>query len=289
MNNSYKVALRSIGSLPLSIGTSLAIEVFSERVDSETNKTVKAVTAPDYLWINLRTIVRNLHGAIEDKIFRNQLRPGDFIEVAAQECEFIVNHLNDASRERTKVVFYYSDPFDIELIFPHANIKQRTPQGAVTAAAQYAGIEDITVALLQKHLLEVKGLDARKFGTLLKGESHEAFIITHCAIDLLAEKDFLKLTLLESHTGKLKKKTDWNTKLGKHPDLDKIPFNELTLQVFGDNSTFLSPMSQAFKKELVASAVKYSWTPLTTREKIRYGLSNIADPTVKKILREMLL
>lgn len=289
MNNSYKVALRSVGLLPLSIGTSLAIEVFSERVDPDTNKKIKAATPPEQLWVNLRTIIRNLHGAIEDKETRNRLNPIDFIEVASQECEFIVTHLNEVSNQKTKVVFYYSDPHDIEKVFPYANIKQRTPQGAVTAAAQYAGIEDIAVELLNKHLLTVKEFDSRKFNTLIKGELTEAFIITHCPIDLLADKDFLKLTLLESHTGKLKKKTDWNTKLGKHPDLDKIPFNEMTLQVFGDNSTFLSPMSQAFKKELIALAVKYSWTPLTTREKIRFGLSNIDDPTVKKILREMLI
>ncbi len=289
MNNSYKVALRSVGLLPLSIGTSLAIEVFSERNDPDTNKLIPAVAPPEQLWINLRTIIRNLHGAIENKDVRNTLNPVDFIEVASQECEFIVNHLSDASREKTKVVFYYSDPHDIEKVFPYANIKQRTPQGAVTAAAQYAGIEDIAVELLHKHLKEIKEYDSRKFNTLIKGDVKEAFIVTHCPIDLLAEKDFIKLTLLESHTGKLKKKTDWNTKLGKHPDVGIMPFNEMTLQVFGDNSTFLSPMSQAFKKELIAIAKKYNWTPLTTREKIRFGLSTIDDPTIKKILRDMLI
>lgn len=286
MSRRMQVALRSTGLLPLSIGTSLAVEALSDRQDPDTGKVIPAPELPDFLWVNLRTIIRNLHGAIENRELRNALDPEDFIDVAVQECEFLVTHLEELSREKTKVVFYYSQPTDIETIFPHANIKQRTSKGAVTAAAQYAAIEDSAIELLHTEL-QRRGHDSREFKTLIKGDSTHAFVITHCPIDLLAEKDFLSLTLVESHTGRLKKRPEWNTKLGKQDGVELMPFNELTLQVFGDNSVFLSPMAMAFKKELIQLAKKYSWTPLTTREKISYGLSSIEDLTVRQILREI--
>jgi len=286
MSRRMQVAVRSVGSLPLSIGTSLAIEALADRQDPDTGKTIPAPEHPDVLWVNLRTLIRNIHGAIENRDVRGLLAPEDFIDVAYQECSFLVSHLKEITREKTTVVFYYSDPYDIEKIFPHANIKQRTPKGAVTAAAQYAAIEDLASELLHERL-SVEGLDSRKFGTLIKGDSKTAFIITHCPIDLLAEKDFLSFTLLESHTGRLKLRPDWNTKLSKLDGIERLPFNELTLQVFGDSSTFLSPMPQTFKKTLLQIAEKYNWTPLTTREKISYGLSTIDDPTVRVVFRAM--
>lgn len=286
MSRRMQVAQRSVGNLPLSIGTSLAIEALVDRQDPDTGKTIPAPEYPDVLWVNLRTLIRNIHGAIENRELRTVLNPEDFLDVTYHECAFLVEHLKEITREKTAVVFYFSDPHDIDKIFPHANIKQRTPKGVVTAAAQYAAIEDFAAELLYEKLT-VEGLDSRKFGTRIKGDSKTAFIITHCPIDLLAEKDFLSLTLLESHTGRLKQRPDWNTKLSKIEGIERLPFNELTLQVFGDNSTFLSPMPQAFKKALLQVAEQYNWTPLTTREKISYSLSTISDPMIRATLREL--
>ena len=110
--------------------------------------------------------------------------------------------------------------------------------------------------------------------------------MTHYAYDLLSNKDFKTLDLLESHTGVLKSKALWYTKFSDHKDSVRIPFNELFLQVFGD-STIFHPHDRKLRLEILAIADKYNWSFATTKDRIHLGLSMISNPFYKAILNEM--
>lgn len=111
--------------------------------------------------------------------------------------------------------------------------------------------------------------------------------MTHVPVDLLTGTRFSKLTLLESHTAKLKNKLDWNSKLTNGKDLPNMPFNAMTLQVFGDGGLFFSPMPMAVKKEVMSIAEKYKWTPATSLDKVKYGLQGMNDHLTRQILLTM--
>jgi hypothetical protein len=66
-----------------------------------------------------------------------------------------------------------------------------------------------------------------------------------------------------------------------------MPFNPMTLQVFGDSTTF-SPFKKPIREELVELAEKYKWNAHTTKERLRLGLSFMKDRFSSEILDGML-
>ena len=65
-------------------------------------------------------------------------------------------------------------------------------------------------------------------------------LLSHIPWDLLSHKSFIRLDLLESHTGTLKTRKTWNTKYFKIKDTDIsfLPFVEDLLVTLGDSAMF---------------------------------------------------
>lgn len=259
---------REIGEqIPVSIPTAIPIEEVVLKEDGEKGD----------IWINVRTLVRNCLNCLstEEKI---SISPMDVAPVIMEEMQLISDWIHQASHNTRRVVYYVTEKRSFSRCFPHA-----LPKGYKTAKQKHE------LQLTNETLLEVMGAlgeQIKIFDIMLKGEERPVLIITHQSIDLLSEYSFPSLKLLESHTGKIKSKTYWNSKLsGKNTDV--MPFNALTLQVFGDGESFAA-FPRKLKMEVVNLATIAGWSPITSKTKIESDLNKLQDKVGMQMLRDML-
>ena len=79
-----------------------------------------------------------------------------------------------------------------------------------------------------------------------------------------------------------------NTKLGSSSDTSHMPFNALTLQVFGDGVDF-GPMDRNVRAVLMALAQERKWTAVTTKDRILVSLDLMKDRLSAERLKLLLL
>ncbi|EBW9734493.1 hypothetical protein DQR70_05815 [Salmonella enterica subsp. enterica serovar Oslo] len=266
---------RKKDNLPISVGTSLAIEALRE------NKRY------DSIWINIRTLYRNILHSIEDKDERELFtNPSNRKEAAAaiarvisQETGIIKNFLNgriDAVR------LYCLGYTDLHRKFPNAKLKVPTTD----IQKNYWGLMDAVIdEVLAEDYDQVIDWDK---GSELEGEHTRSVIITNHAVDLLSRTKFKELRLLESHTGVIKSKSQWYTKLSDGKMLSNIPFNRFTIQVFGDGPFQFERWGHKFRNEIIGLASEMRWTPVTTLERIKFSLNRMRDKYSGELLKKLL-
>ena len=279
---SLQVAQREVGQLPLSVGTSLAIELFTDRKDPEhPERYLPKPPAPEQLWVNLRTVFRNIYGAIDSEL-KKRVLADHFVPTFLNELEFIKSIVNEQTLGRTQVVFYHCSYMDLAKRFPKAihkplntdlqKIYFATEQGTITDALKLLGPD----------------IDLRQFESKLTGDSRVTWLLSHVPVDLVSLNRFGRVTLLESHTAKLKERLDWNSKLTSGSQHPTLPFNAFTLQLFGDGGLYFSPMPLKIKRVVLDLAEKYRWSPATTEDKIRYSIQSLNDHFTKTWLLSLM-
>lgn len=270
---------REKGAFPISVATSLAIEsacgVYPDRPI-----TPPPLTNVKEIWFNARTLLRNLLGSINSDA-RDQILPTHLLPAMVEEMGIIESAVLKGSNGNCRAVFYNADYTSVARKFPKANVKI-----AKTARQlQQTLLDDKTIRLV---LEESGSVDIRSFNFEITGNHPESFIVTHLPVDLLSKYSFKKLELLESHTGAIKAWPQWNSKLTNGRELLNIPFNQFSLQVFGDNGNHFSPQSLSVRREVVRLAEEDRWTSVTTESKIRESLRKVKDPTDRTLLLSML-
>ena len=257
---------RELGeTLPFSIATAVPFEKIVSNMDY--------AGKGDAIFFNVKTLWRNFWGAYssEGKPNVREVIPA-FIEEARQLQNFI--HAGGRA-----FYFYVPQYRAIERVFPLAKFRKEeklTPKQKVEAIAEHVAI----TALMSS------GLPISNLNYNFPAYDKDVWMITHHPIDLLQRYQFKSLHLLESHTGTLKNPMEWNSKIIPSADYVRIPFNVMTLQVFGDGVNFLSG-PPAYKKALKELAEVRQWTPLTTKIKIIDDLGRLADKTVATTLKKM--
>lgn len=272
MDPNIAVAGRALGeTIPISISTAVAIEELAN----------KKPQWPAELWINVRTAFRNLYSVInnDDKKF---VGPEHLWHPFLRELDQIKQAVKDVTQGTTQVVYYHCDYSDLLRRLPHTTLKEATTE---TQKRNFS----IEWNIMQVLLREAEHLDIQTFKTEITGSVQNCLIMTHLPIDLLWAKNFGKLRLLESHTGTIKSKSEWNTKLTGGKQLTRMPFNHFTLQVFGDNNNLLNGMSPKIRKVVEDLSEQHRWTTVTTLERIRYCVGEMKDPFARdffiKVLR----
>lgn len=261
-------------SIPISIGTALAIEagcgIFPDRPEHP---------APfifvQQVWVNLRTLVRNLYACL-DKDLKDTVLPADLWGAGLEEMQIIESAVAQATHGRTKVVFYVSDYKRPERLFPGAIIKKAiTPKQIFQQT-----VEESTLKLMLENNQQNHTVNFYEFQ--IEGQHPPSLIITHMPVDLLCRYRFERLELLESHTGVIKTPAQWNTKLTNGKELTNIPFNRVTMQLFGDNGNLFAPLSITIRREVVRLAGIDQWTAVTSLEKVRATISGKMDNDVHR-------
>ena len=251
---------RETGNIPVTISTSNALEsLFAE--DKKYNNEV--------LWLNLRTIFRNLINSINFEVdFDIEMLVSDMLE----EINIISIFLAENNvKGKNKVILYANSHNKLTKALPNAKVKLPKTEKQI----QYHNFEKGVLESIT-NLLDTNDDYSLKTGDYkLEGKDKKAIVLTHQPIDLLSRYKFSDLTLLESHTGNLKRQSQWNSKLTGGSNLSRIPFNALTLQIFGDNSTNFYSYSVVYKKVLMDLAKKANWNALTGTDKLLNDLVQV--------------
>ena len=264
------IVQREKGAAPLSIATSLAFESicnFGEFHNPDIQK--PTITNTQAIWVNLRTVFRNMVHAV-DRDIRWQLGPEHLFNPLSEELLSIQSLVNHYTQGRVPVVFYYLTYEHILKAFPHA--LHRVPKTELQKTQ--ASVQDRALGYFLKNQETV---EVKVFNSRITTSEKTTYLLTHYPSDLLSRPSFTRLTLLESHTGQLKDPGLWYTKLTGSEHLTRIPFNKMTLQVFGEGTLFYS-MLPSLKKYLVNVANTYQWTPMTTDDKVKHDLKKLYDP-----------
>lgn len=262
----YKVLNnRAVGKdVPFSVAMAIPIEA----------QLIKENISYEAVWLNARTVFRAYHGS-----YNAENRPGKMkiMEGFLQELSDIKAFIEQLGYE---INVYYPLYSKLSSKFPDANVKLETsPTQRIYADWEYSSAE---VASKEKIIDQVCNYS-------IAGDNKNTVMITHYPIDLLSQYNFKELTLLESHSGSIKERLEWSSKLGFPSDIGpKMPFNILTMQVFGDKSKlFKSIKEQSQKKALLTLATDKKWKPFTTKSKIANDLKsldkNIADRFVRML------
>lgn len=257
---------RDVGQIPVSIGTSLAFEgllgIHPTQPRQPTNvKTIQTV------WINLRTMARNLFEAVPTE---KSLSVDYTNAVAVLLTEVQTLPVAMAQHGYTGKIRYYLASKDApKWAFPKANFKvPKTPkQIAYDMFERFVSIE-----LLQQ--MKALKLDVMEIDAKPKSGEGVVAILTHYPHELLWKPQFSRLLLLESHTGKLKTYNEWYTKLNglKSKDVDyPMPFTEFTIQIFGDGQT-LDSQPRKIREELKELSKTKKWTGITTPDKLYHDV-----------------
>lgn len=271
---------REKGSIiPISIGTSLALDAAEGQYPERPVVHPPPIAAVDCLLINVRTLLRNLIGAV-NREYKDRLQAPHLVPALVEEMRIVDAYIAERTNGRCVPVFYLS-------LYEH--LTQVNFRGALFKVPNTpkqladAGIEKHVVELLMQRELPVRMM---LFKGGIEGKFPRTFILSHHPVDLLARKQFTKLELLESHTGAIKPHGLWGTKL-TGSNLDHIPFNAFTLKVFGDGVQF-SGQRPSVKKALLEVAALDHWTGLSTMPLIENSIGKIKDQTIRESLRELL-
>ncbi len=276
----HLTASRAVGAFPISIATSIALE-YVLGVQSEANPEPKPKSIQNYreFWINIKTLYRNLYGALERSASLEVL-PEAMEEALWQEMETIASIIEQYSNGVTKVVFYLSNYKNIRSRFKMAVFKGDHTEKQLA----YSILMNNTIQKLLKDHGKTGELDLKLYDLYLKPTKQvNTLILTHIAYDLVSYKNFGTLALIESHTGTIKTREMWYTKYHNGKELPMLPFMEGLLPVFGDNE-FFSPLNRKSRAEVLEIAAKYQWDPSTTRDKVLYGVDQLQNPYLKEAI-----
>lgn len=270
MSDSSKLlAQRDLGQYPLSIATSMAIEALRDVHPDIPPRTPKTATHYDQLWVNLRTLYRNLMGALP-RGSRGRCSPEDVWDYLLQETVQLTRIVGEAGVE---VVFYRCDYRNLQQVFPDAKL-------AVPSTKLQRFDHDYEEAVFALN----KNPDRyRRFNWKVEAGQGErgkrVLMLTHYPTDLLSRYEFAELSLLESHTGVIKPHTQFNTKLKDRREDFSAPFNLFTLQVFGDGGRLFMMQDPALRDYVAKLGFDGRWTVMTTLDKIKSAITKAKDET----------
>lgn len=265
---------REVGTIvPVSIGTSRAFEGLLGQHPDNPKQPTDAKTIKE-IWINIRTLVRNLYQAMSSE---NQtgIDLVDAVHVVVDEAKVIPVVLQQYGIKAV-VKFYIPTKDSVKWLFKHATFKEsKTPkQLAYDIYERFVSIE--TYNKLKEDNIPVMEIDTkppRVDGTVL--------LFTHYPHELLWKPNFNRLLLLESHTGKIKTYNQWYTKLNGIKEDTPMPFTPFTIQVFGDKQ-YLEPQPKHIRAQLKQLALQRKWTGITTPDKIHHDITSYGTSDLKQ-------
>jgi hypothetical protein len=234
------------------------------------------------VWVNLRTLYRNIMGAMSKDVAA-QIDPLEVTQILVEEMNIIPDMLREYASRPVKVVYYFNNLNQLERKYPEASIRKDSTQRQQQFTQTLGDVMRLMLKNCKDSFLAVDDM--------LPGNHEDTLIITHVVYDLLSERNFGSLTLLESHTGRIKPKALWSSKYYQGRDLSMIPFTEELLQVFGDLDIF-HPMDVNLRKAIIELATRRNWSSVTTRARIVDGISELKNPAhvlkLKKIYKVLI-
>lgn len=288
---SKALTTRKMGQLPLSIATSIAFESLLNMEPSpdapawvrRPSGSIEPIKKIGELWINLRTLLRNIDGAIDSEVL-NESSPMDYYRVLVSEITAIQAIVNDIPLEqRPKLHFYTKSYENLSRIWPHALFRDVTaPKLKV-----YSVLENNVMSYFAEDIKKgIYDQDYIVIADCYLTPGLRPSLISHFPIDLVLTKGNKFEALIESHTGAIKRREEWHTKLRDGNKYPRIPFDKAMVQIFGDKENMLSPQTMQIRKTLAAISEKYQWNPTTTRDRVTFCVGQEHEPVLLQLVKD---
>ena len=276
------LASRTVSAFPLSIGTCLAMESVSDKGGAPYDPERKIpnmidLNKYDQFWINISTLFRNLIGAVHSEAI-SKLTPQACSQALLEEMNQIESIVRSESL-LTQVTWFGSN---YERLIP---LSSKAELRAVTTDKQKFrhNLQNKTLQIVV-NARNTENRPIRLFANkLLPVKRHKALLLTHMAYDLINWEKFHTLDLLESHTGILKQRDLWYTKLYGGDELICIPFSERMLKFFGDHSLF-KPFPKKARDTVLELAKEKKWLWSTNDTKVKIDLRSLRDHLLRNTL-----
>lgn len=263
---------------PLSIATGVAIVSALGRL-AEAKDKHPPVLDHDRLLIHTRTLYRNLLGSMPASV-RNDLTAYTLAEAIATECRVIESLVNEVSGGKCKVEFYECSYKTIANDFSQSLIRYpKTKIQKFLASLEHTTLLELKDSIVNKPEITYYNRKFKEYGG-------DCLILTHYPVDLLNRYRFRNLRLLESHTGAIKGPALYNTKLREGWGLQALPFDRMTLQLFGDGVHF-GPMDVKLKMAIFNLAIKHDWAWATTKDYVIHCVVQKRDPALEVFIKNL--
>ena len=228
----FSLEERAQSSFPVSLPTGLALETLfdpiMERVDNERQVEKIDVTTYDLFLVNIDTLIRNILNSVPTA----ELYKLNMIHVCDTLLAEIAWMTDFCESNGIPIQFYYNTYKYVHDLYD----KDHRVRKPTTDKQLYL---DGIYKYCQKKL--AKQDNVIQTGNDIKVKDvRTVLIFTHIPWDLLSHRHYSQMDLLESHTGLIKTRKDWNSKYYKMHDFDFsfLPFFEHLLVTFGDNAMF---------------------------------------------------
>jgi hypothetical protein len=212
---------------------------------------------------NIRTLVRNIVQALPTQAKDIALLSSgvEVYDILRVEIELILSLFEGTD---TKVYFFLPD---YEQFYRKAYVISRGVK--LTKTELLEGLIDT----IDKQLNKATDLDFSLIGKTHKiSLPGNTLLLSHYSQDLLNYKYTPKLMLLESHTGRILQRRDFNKRY-KHPkdiDVSRLPYLEILLIILGGSHN--APFKRGIIKEVMRIADENNWTPMNTAVRIEVDL-----------------
>lgn len=286
LHDGLSLSTRQVSGFPVSLPTGLSLEsLFPRRMapyDPDRKIPQKVdLTVYQECWISLSTLFRNMVSSM-DADAASKVTAQQYKEELETEIDIInglfMNEGNNHCRPKYYICTYKGLKGSIP---PQILLREDKTEGQKA----YTKKHDEVMKLLLKTNDEVVEFDME-----IKPKSKvSAIILTHRPWDLLSHRNFNRLDLLESNTGRLKTKYSWNTKYYPvgNSDMSVLPFNRKLLLLFGDRIQ-IHPSDMKLRRILVETAHKCKWTAMTNEQKIMFDLQlHINEPFVLQFISKL--
>ena len=263
---------RTLGFFPMSIATSLAFEGVTHLGEYGDRPGEPEINQIETIWCNLRTLIRNAIGAFTTEEF-NRLEHQTVIDSVADDWEQIRDRIGP-QYPQCEFKLYCCDYQGLDRAFPNAYFKSsETPKQML-----YESMERAVLLYFHEQFKE----ELLIFDWKLNG-SKRTTLLSHLPIDLLSYHGFPDLQLLESHTGVIKTRRQWASKLQLDKSVTVIPFNRATLAIFGDGVMF-RPQPIKPRRVLIQIGEKRNWNSMTTMSRMVEDVKLAYEPFLVEFL-----
>ena len=278
---------RKTSGFTLSYSTGVAMEaLFVPRVEIFDEEHIApervALKRYDSVYINVRTLLRNILNAC-DYSSTQDVKPKELAQTLIEEIELIQSLFTNEGKSLIQPTFYDTNYQNF-----YRGKDPLYKLRAVSTPKQQAWFKTLDTGL-QEALS--KGLRIVHSGSSLQSSrpGEKALVLTHVTPDLLSHTNFSSMELLESHTGKVKTRREWNTKyssLGEEK-FKSFPWTKQLLCYLGDKY-ILAPLSITVRRTILGVGKERRWSPTTSPVMVNHDLQKyIKDDKIKTLLKEI--
>lgn len=238
---------------------------------------------PNLFYLNLRTLYRNYVASIPTE-FHPRVKLVEMLKDFFREVAEVERIIKEVSNNRVKIMFYYPRYEHLDKVLPEVTTLEYNPGVFDQLELDMWAFAKRQELLVPFFYQEVKAE--------IPAAREPVLLLSSFVTDLLSASNFPALYLIESFTGKIKRRQEWYTKINignvKNKENILIPFTKFTIQVFGDKSGAYRGQDRQIRKIVRDMAVREHWSPLTTKEKIKTSIKKLSDRNIKDLLLSLL-